>query len=409
MMHILIISDAYPPETRSSSQLMKDLAEGLKEKGYKITVITSMPASFNVEKNNKILKEKTIENGIEVIRTKIFPHHNVNLIQKGIVQFFLPVLYSSMVKKHVKEKIDIIWLHMPPLTLTITARLIKKETKAKFILNLHDFFPQNAIDLGILKNKLLIWYFKLLEKKALENADLIIVPSEIHRVYLVEDYHINEKSIKVVSHWVEISMFKKAKNTGMFRKRFGLEGKFIFVFGGMMGPSQGLEIFISIADKLRNYPDIAFLFVGEGSHKNKLIEMSHQKKLDNITFSPIIPYQQYPSLLKECNVGVLSLKTLNATPILPAKLIGYMASGLPVLAFLNKNSSGIEIVKSANCGLASHSSNEQVLLKLTKQIYLEKTKLIGYQKNGIRYASKYFSKNTSIKLISNLLKSIQDQ
>lgn len=408
-MHILIISDAYPPETRSSSQLMKDLASGLKKEGHRITVITSMPASFNVENNHKILEEASIEKGTKIIRTKIFPHHNVNLIQKGIAQFLLPILYSFMVKKHVKEKIDVIWLHMPPLTLTITARIIKKQTGAKFILNLHDFFPQNAIDLGILKNKLLIWYFKALEIKALKNADLIVVPSIKHCDFLINNYQINKNIIYIIPHWVETSIFDKAKNTGFFRKKLGLEGKFIFVFGGIMGPSQGLGVFIRIAEKLKKFPDIAFLFVGEGSHKTKLIKLAHQKKLNNITFSPIIPFQRYPSLLKECDVGILSLKTSNTTPILPAKIIGYMASGLPILAFLSKNSSGIEIVKSANCGLASSSSNEHKLLKLTKQIYLEKTKLISYQQNGIRYAKKHFSKTSSIKLISKLIKSIYIQ
>ena len=42
-MRILLITDSYPPEIRSASHLMQELAEGLKERGHKIIVCTSYP------------------------------------------------------------------------------------------------------------------------------------------------------------------------------------------------------------------------------------------------------------------------------------------------------------------------------------------------------------------------------
>jgi hypothetical protein len=44
-MHILLITDAYPPEVRSASHLMYELAVGLVERGQTVTVLTSVPTS----------------------------------------------------------------------------------------------------------------------------------------------------------------------------------------------------------------------------------------------------------------------------------------------------------------------------------------------------------------------------
>ena len=84
-----------------------------------------------------------------------------------------------------------------------------------------------------------------------------------------------------------------------------------------------------------------------------------------------------------------------------------MAAGLPTLAYLNKNSSGIEIIKSANCGLATSSNNKEFQLKLIKKIYSEKSKLPIYKKNGINYANRFFSKNTCVREIFKLINSTQ--
>src|SRR3989344_3354681 len=53
-MRILIITDSYPPETRSSSHLMGELAEGLNERGHEVFVVTSRPAEQNLPQGTEV-------------------------------------------------------------------------------------------------------------------------------------------------------------------------------------------------------------------------------------------------------------------------------------------------------------------------------------------------------------------
>lgn len=403
-MQILIITDAYPPETRSSSHLMKEMADGLSCRGHKVFVATSQPAIKNTAVGTNVSAGVCIEADITVIRAKTLPHHNVNFILKGISQLMQPFLFFYYIKKNINKNIDIVWVHSPPLPLTITARLVKKYYHAKYFLNLHDFFPQNAIDLGILKNKFLLSIFSKIENRSYLEADIIVAPSIDHKIFAIKYRSIAPKKIFVLPHWIDTKPYKEIGQTMTFRKKFKLKDKFIFLFGGILGPAQGLEIFIRIAKKLERYKDIVFLFVGEGSQKKKIIKMADNLRLENVIFKSFVSKDEYPWLVKDANVGILSLTSAYRTPALPAKLIGYMAGRLPVLAFMENASAGAKIINNAKCGLVGNPANVLHAVKLAEKIYLEKNKLEIYGKNGQNYAQKNFELNFCLNKMEKLFK-----
>jgi len=404
--NILIITDSYPPEIRSAAQLMKDLADGLHKKGHSVWVATSYP-KYNLADFEKVVwPEIADENGVKVLRIKTLPHHKVNFIIRGIAQLLLPYIFFRKIKKNIKEKINTVIVHSPPLPLTITAYKVKKFYNAKYILNLHDIFPQNALDLGILKKWKhwpIVWLFELMERAAYKNADLIVVPSNEHKKFIEEKRNVPKEKTQVVYHWIDSEPFLKAKKTGRFRKLYGLENKFIFLFAGVLGPSQGLDLVIKIADKIKDNRDIVFLLVGDGSEKERLMKMSEDLNLKNVVFKPFVSLEEYPELVKDCDVGMISLTAQNTTPAVPAKILGYMAAAIPVIAFLHKESEGLLIVKEAKCGYGTVSSDEEEALEIILKMYNEKEKLKEYGENGLKYLLKNMEKKVCVEKFESLL------
>ena len=197
--------------------------------------------------------------------------------------------------------------------------------------------------------------------------------------------------IQVIPHWIDLKPFRKAQWTGVFRKRFGVDERFIFAFGGVLGPSQGLGLIVRLANRLRENKDIIFLFVGEGSEKSKLIKITEGQGLKNIIFGPLISKGEYPSFLKDMDVGFFSLTSKNTTPAVPAKLMGYMAAGLPVVAFLHKESEVHKIIKDAGCGFSALYNDEDAALNIVLKMYRVQNKLREYGERGFRYAEEHFT------------------
>ena len=375
----------------------------LKRRGHRVTVITSFPVeSLMAEDNGKNLKEFNREDGIDVIRIKTLPQFKVNFFIRGFSQLILPYLFSFKVKKYLKGEVDTVIIYSPPLPLALVGKKVKKLYGAKFILNLQDIFPQNAIDLNILRNPFLIRLFEIIESKVYKNADIITVHSSGNKEFLVREKGIRENKIHIVHNWIDVGYYLKARGKGFYREKFGLKDKFVFLFAGIIGPSQGLELLIEIANRIKNFPDICFLIVGEGKEKSRLQNMAENYSLDNVIFRPMISKEDYATLLKEVDVGIVCLSNKNKTPVVPGKLLGYMAASLPVVGFLNKESDAHEIIKRACCGYSAVSDDPVEATDIILRIYNEQDKLKLYGENGFNYVSNNFSKDICIDKLENL-------
>ena len=401
--NILLITSSYPPEVRSSSHLMCELAEGLRDRGYGVTVVTSYP-QHNLADNNKnfYFDRITIEDGIAVLRIKTISPHIANYFLRGISQVILPYLFFYNVKKFIKHKIDVVVVYSPPLPLAVAGRKIKDLNGAKYILNVQDLFPQNAIDLGILKNSTLIRYFEYIEKEAYSHADTIAVHSESNKIYLNERKGVLQERIKVIHNWIDIEPYSKALRTGRFRKMFNIENKFIFLFAGVIGPSQGLDLIIKAAGKIKDIKDICFLIVGDGMERERLEKMADGLKLKNVIFKPFVSKDEYPELVKDADIGLACLSSMNKTPVVPGKILGYMAASIPVVAFLNKESDGHQIIKDADCGYSEISDNVEKAVETIKKIYNERNRLKEYGENGFSYVKENFERNACINRLEEI-------
>ena len=401
-MNILLISDSYPPEIRSASQLMSELAHELKERGNNVAVATSFPKYNLSEKENgksEVYGEYSVEDGIEVIRIKTLPHHKVNFIVRGIAQITMPYFFISGIKKYIKGNIDVVIVYSPPLPLYKIGLYFKRKMKSKFLLNIQDIFPQNAIDLGILKNSFMIKAFEIMEKKAYFKSDIIFVHSEGNAKFISKKYNDNtlKKKVIVLHNWIDVNGFKGVdKAVGIFRKKYGLEDKFILLFAGVIGPSQGLDFVIDVAEKVKDYKDIVFLLVGDGMEKENLLNIVENKKLKNVIFKPFVSQNEYPQLAKDADVGLVSLTSKNKTPVVPGKITGYMAASIPVLAFLNKESDGHKIISDANCGYSCFFGDTDSAVNLVIKMYENRPALKEKGLNGFNYVSANFEKSKII-------------
>lgn len=401
--NVLLITSSYPPEVRSSSHIMQELAEGLKDRGYGVTVVTSYPR-HNLTDNDKNFHfdRITMEDEVEVLRIKTISPHIANYFLRGISQVILPYLFLYNVKKFIKHKIDVVVVYSPPLPLAVAGRKIRDIYGAKYILNVQDLFPQNAIDLGILKNNMLIRYFEYMEKEAYSQADTIAVHSENNKIYLNERKGVLLDRIKVIHNWIDIEPYSRALRTGRFRRMFNMEDKFIFLFAGVIGPSQGLDLIIKAAGKIKDVKAICFLIVGDGMEKKRLLKMAEEYSLENVIFKPFVSKDEYPELVKDADAGLVCLSAMNKTPVVPGKILGYMAASIPVVAFLNKESDGHQIIKDADCGYSEISDNVEKAVETIKKIYNERNRLKKYGENGFSYVKENFERNACINQLEEI-------
>ena len=304
MRHILLVTICYPPELRSISVMMRELAEDLVQRGNRVTVLTSWPQYNLVNAHaQQQVSRGCYENGVRVLRIKTLRTHKTGYYLRGIAQLLLPIVFIRALRRLIKEHVDTVIVYSPHLPLVKVGEYVKSRDGARFILNIQDIFPQNAIDLGVLKNRFLIWFFQRMELQAYRSADAITTHTIGGRLFLLDKKHVPEAKLSVIANWIDPEPFATAQSTGKFRKQWGIDEKAcVLLFPGVLGPSQHLEFLLAVAEGVRDLQNTLFLIVGDGTEKQRLASWVKERQLSNVQFEPYVSAEEYPLLLKEVDV-----------------------------------------------------------------------------------------------------------
>jgi len=402
-MNILILTDSFPPEIKSSANLLFELSEDLAESGHQITVVTGFPKHYinNLDQRYKgklFLRERM--NKVKVIRLLSISFIRHIPVIRGLDQFLLSVIFFLGGINSGKQ--DVILTYSPPLPLGISAYLLGKLKRAPFIFNVQDIFPQSVIDLGLLKSKVLIKISEVMEKFIYKKARYITVHSEGNRANIISK-NVNSEKVITIHNWVDTDLIKPIKNqNNSFRKKNDLRDKFVVSFAGVMGFAQGLDIVINCAELLKSYKDILFLLIGEGIKKGELTKMAKNLRLSNIKFLPLQTKEVYPLVLEASDICLVTLNKNVVTPVVPSKFLSIMASAHPVVASMNLEGDTPKIIKDAKCGYCVGADDADGFSKVILKLYNDPKLRDEFGMNGRKYAEKHFSRKICIKRYEKL-------
>jgi hypothetical protein len=377
---LLIISEQYLPSIRSGSILINDLIKKSISRNHNITLITS---TLNIKKK----PEKKISN-LNIIRLKTFSYNKNNFILKGLnqISFFFKVLFLSILKR---KKFDKIFIYSPPLFLGLIYLFL---TKPKKIINVQDIFPQNAIDLGILKNSVLIFLLRFIEKVIYKNSDKIIVNSYNAQKYLINKHPKLKNKIIFNFNWSKNNKIKgriKRKKNKIFK----------FIFGGSIGPSQDLR---KILDVFKYYDNKCELHIfGQGLSLKNLKKDIYKKKIRNIKIFKPISNDKFSKILKNYDSALITLNNKNKTPFIPGKFNFYCANKKSVTAIVHNKCDLRYIIRNNNLGFVTSKYDYKSLTHFFKKIINSK-QLTKLDTNAHTFARKNFEVLSIVRKIEKI-------
>lgn len=391
-MKILYISTVFARPEESSS-IYTDLAEALVENGHEVTVLAA--------EEKKKYKEPigTSERGCKVFRIKIGNMYDVRIIEKGISIVTLPGLMKRGIKKYLSHKqFDLILSEAPPSTLESVIRYSKKYFHASAFLMMKDIFPQNALDIGMMKKGLVYYYFKYKEKRLYDVADHIGCMSKGNKKYIAEHSHIPLSKLSIFPNTKKIRAIPDTKVSYTLRTKYGIPiDRVVLVFGGNMGKPQGMKFLCQAIKNLENYKKAFFVLVGRGTERGYVQDTL--KDCSNAVVLESLPRDEYERLVLECDVGIVSLDYRFTIPNYPSRILSYMEYGMPVLAATDKNTDFKDLLVDAKCGIWCHSKSLSAFSSAVKKLseQSEARKMMGM--NGRKYMERYFDVSVSVELL----------
>ena len=395
-MKLLIHTQYFPPEVGAPQNRLFELALRLKKLGVEVTVLTAMPNYPKMEIHNEYKGKKyvaEIMSDLKVYRSSIYVSSSKSIF-KRLLNYFSFVWSSYWVGKSKLEKhYDFILCESPPLFLGISSYLLAKRKEAKFIFNVSDLWPESAEKLGLVSNRFFLKLAQNLEESLYKKASLITGQTQ----GIVENikYRFPTKEVYWLPNGVDLTFYNPAKIQSNWRKEnnFNSSDK-LFLYAGIIGHAQGLEVILKAAKILGTNENLHFLILGSGPCKKELVQEAENLNLKNLHFLETVDKQKMPEIIKAIDVALIPLKKLDLFKgAIPSKIFENLAMKVPLILGVEGEAKNL-FIDEGDAGLFYEPENEKAMA-LAIQKVLEDPELITQMgENGRKYVMQKFNRNS---------------
>ena len=389
-MHILFLTDNFPPEVNAPASRTFEHCREWTKAGHQVTIITcapNFPKGEVYEGYKNRLWQSEIMEGIKVIRVWTYITANEGFAKR--ILDYISFMVSAIIASPFVRKPDLVIGTSPQFFTACAAYAVSRMKRIPFVFELRDIWPESVKAVGAMGDSASIRFLEKIEMFLYRKAARIVSVTESFKKTLV-NRGIDGDKIDVVTNGVDVSRFRPMGKDAELVAKYGLEGKFVSGYIGTHGMAHALETILAAAEKANSLPDgdaYRFILLGHGSRKQALKEKAESMGLTNVIFIDSVSKEEVPRYWSLLDVSMIHLKKTDLfTTVIPSKLFECMGMGIPTLHGVAGESA--DIVEREGVGIVFEPENSdqlvENLVKLTsdKELYRQFSEscLVGAKK-----------------------------
>ena len=397
-MHILFLTDNFPPEGNAPATRTFEHAREWVDKGHKVTVITCAP-NFPKGKvfpgyKNKLYQREVVE-GIKVLRVWTYISANEGFFKRTLdyisfsVSSFLAALFI---------KTDLIVATSPHFFTALTGRSLSFWKRTPWVMEVRDLWPESIKAVGAMKDNFLMRYFEWEELWCYRSATKVITVTDAFKEHIINK-GIAERKIEVVKNGANLKVFQPLPKDKELMRYLNLEGKTVLGYIGTHGMAHKLDFLLDCAKELQK-TNYHFLFLGDGAEKKKLIRKVTDEQITNVTMLDSVTKDKVCDYLSLLDVSIINLNKSDLfKTVIPSKIFENAAMQIPILLGVDGESRGI--IEKYNAGLYYEPENKKDFLEKLDTITKENLKDY-FQKGGEALAKDFDRKKLALLMLDEL-------
>ncbi len=387
---VLLITQWFDPEPTFKGLVF---ARELTRLGYDVEVITGFPnypgGKLYPGYTMRLRQTESID-GVKITRVPLYPSHDGSALKRiaNYVSFAASALFYGL---FFAQRPDVIYAYHPPLTVGITASVIRLFRRVPVVYDIQDMWPDTLRATGMVSNEQVLKTVERVCNWLYRRVDRIVVLSPGFKRLLIER-GVPEQKIDVIYNWCDESSLKSS--VGNAPDIFPADSFFKVVFAGNIGKAQALYSVLDAAEIVqKNVPSVRFVFVGDGVEVDGLRQFAKSNHLTNIVFIPKVPMSEVGAILQKADVLLVHLKSDPLFAItIPSKTQAYMSMGKPILMAVRGDAA--DVIEKAACGKLAQSEDAKSIAATVMELAGMTSE--DLQKMGAR-AKEYYENNLSLR------------
>jgi colanic acid biosynthesis glycosyl transferase WcaI len=343
---ILIYGINFAPEQIGVGKYTTELADYLVNRGHEVEVVTAPPhyPGWEVKAPYRSVYSRKQVGGVDVRRCPMFTKANA----PGIWRVLAPLSFALssapiVIWRILLSRPDVVLCIEPTLFCAPALLLASKLSGSRTFLHVQDLEIDAAFDVGHLNGNGARRIANAVEHLFLRAFDGVITISEKMKERLIGK-GLAPNRVTMVRNWIDLSRIQPMSGRNAFRNLLGIsQDRFVALYAGHLGAKQGLGVLLDAIKSFSDRDNFSFVIVGEGPMKDQLVRDTAE--LPFVHFLPLQPAENMSELLSMANVHVLPQQSGAADLVMPSKLGGMLASGVPIVATADPGTEVANILK----------------------------------------------------------------
>lgn len=392
-MHILFLTDNFPPETNAPASRTYEHAKRWVAAGHRVTVVTGAPnfpsGRIHAGYRNGLWRRETMD-GIDVVRVWTYITANEGFLKRTLD--YVSFMLSAILASPFLPRPDVIVATSPQFFTPCAAWVVSLLRRRPFVFELRDLWPDSIVAVGAMRETRAIGWLRKLEYLLYRRAARIVSVTQSFKRVLIAN-GIDANKIAVVPNGVDLDTYLPGPKPEELARRLGIEGKFVAAYVGTVGMAHGIGTLLDAAKALLGRTDIAFVVVGPGAEQAALAEKSRREGLTNVVFVGAVSKAEVREYWRLCDVAVVLLRDAPLfRHVIPSKM--FEAMGMARSIILGVRGESEEILLESGAGITIPPEDAAALAHSVAELADDRGRCAALGLKGRRFASEKFSRQT---------------
>ena len=367
-MKVLLIHQTFISPEEAGGTRHYELARHCESQGIEFTIVASNLTYLTgrpVDSRSGLVTEER-KGPVRVLRAKTLQTLHRSFVWR--ILSFLSFMVTSVFAGLKAGPVDVVMGTSPPIFQAFSAWLVSVLRRKPFIFEVRDLWPEFAVDIGLLRNPLLIGIARWFERFLYSQATHLIVNSPAYVDYLVERKGVDREKVTLIPNGVNPGMFDPEAKGEALRAEWGVREKFVVTYAGAIGMANDIPTILDAAELLTDQKEIRILIVGDGKELPRVRELTKQRNLSNVVITGALPKSRMAEVLAASDACLATLKNIPMfKTTYPNKVFDYMAAGRPTILGID----GVirDVVEGENAGVFVPPGNPEALSEAIQKLY----------------------------------------
>lgn len=405
-MRILFLTHYYPPEVNAPANRVSELAQQWQRSGHEVVIVTCAPNHPHGEVHqgysNRLFQHAKVD-GIDVYRVWTWLAANEGFALR--TANYLSFLAAVVPQVWRLPKPDVVVSTSPQFFCGLAGYAVARLKRVPWVLEIRDLWPESIVAVGAMRKSAAVRMLERLEAFAYRKADYIVSVTDSFVDHIARRGGDRDR-IGVIKNGVDLARFGGAlPDATAFRKAHGLDGKFVAAYVGTHGMAHQLETILEAAELTRDDPAIAYLMIGAGAERDKLLALRDSRGLGNVVMLGQMPRSEMPTVWAASDASLVTLRPSKVfESVIPSKIFEAMAMRCPIILGVKGEARGI--IEQGGCGIPIEPGSAAELAAAVRRLAGDRDLAQSLGNAGRRFVATSFDRSVLADRYLAMLKAV---